>query len=198
MVTRLAAAFLAAVLLSGCTQWRHYELGEAIVEGDVPRPEDGWTVSQVMAQFGPPILMSREAGGYVMAWEYWEIDEYRVGVGSFITGVDLINIDWGKAIAKGDFMILGFDHQHRLRSASFEQWNMDAGGGQGVQPVLSPVDVVEVDDLTVPLTQHTWGAQSLRRIPVTLNQQNRLDSGEAGIEQRGGTRGVGQRTLEHR
>ena len=34
--------------------------------------------------------------------------------------------------------------------------------------------------------------------PVTLNQQNRLDSGDAGLEQRGGTRAVGQHSLELR
>lgn len=198
MRTRLVCLVFAASLLAGCTQWRHYELGESISESDLPNPEEGWNVSQVMGKFGPPILMSRDASGYVMAWEYWEIDEYRVGVGSFITGVDLINIDWGKAVAKGDFMLLGFDHDHQLISATFTEWDLDAGGGQGVQPVVSPVDVVEVDDLTVPLPQHTWGMQSLRRLPVTLNQQNRLDTGESGIEQRGGTRGVGQRTLEHR
>jgi hypothetical protein len=58
--------------------------------------------------------------------------------------------------------------------------------------------VVNVEDLLAELSQHRWGGQSLRRTPVTLNQQNRLDSGQAGIEQRGGTRQVGQHSLELR
>jgi hypothetical protein len=194
----MRALLMLCLALGGCTQWRHYELGLPIAESEVPRPQQGWTVSDVMAKFGPPLRMSAEPTGYTMAWEYWEIDEFKVGIGSFITGVDLVNIDWGKANVSGDFMLLSFSHNHRLRSASFEEWNRGAGGGRGVQPVLSPVGVVDVGDLLVPLSQHGWGGQSLRRAPVTLNQQNRLDSGQAGIEQRGGTRRVGQHSLELR
>lgn len=192
------AAMLLCIALTGCTQWRHYELGEAIAESAVPRPEQGWTTGDVMAKFGPPLRMSAEPSGYSMAWEYWEIDEIKVGIGSFITGVDLVNIDWGKAVARGDFMLLSFSHDHRLLSAAFEEWDRDAGGGRGVQPIFSPVSVVNVGDLLEELSQHRWGGQSLRRTPVTLNQQNRLDSGQAGIEQRGGTRRVGQHSLELR
>jgi hypothetical protein len=200
MADRVAPVLALALsaLLAGCAQWRHYELGQPIAAAQVPVPEHGWTVSQVMAEFGPPLRMSAEPSGYSMSWEYWEIDEYKVGIGSFITGVDLINIDWGKASAQGDFMLLSFSHDHRLLSASFQEWDRDAGGGQGVQPLFSAVDVVDVDDLLKELSQHRWGAQSLRRTPVTLNQQNRLDSGQAGIEQRGGTRRVGQHSLELR
>ena len=195
---RTLVTLLLPLLLAGCVQWRHWELGQPIIEAEIPRPEDGWTVSQVMAKFGPPLRMSREAGGYVMAWEYWEIDEYKVGIGGGLTGVDFVNIDWGRANAEGDFMLLGFDHEHRLRSATFEEWDRDAGGGQGVQAIFSAVDVVEVDDLVARPEQHRWGAQSLRRTPVTLNQQNRLDSGQSGLEQRGGTTAVGQHSLELR
>jgi hypothetical protein len=186
------------VALTGCMQWRHYELGLPMVRAELPQPEDGWSVSQVMDKFGPPLLMSAEPSGYSMAWEYWTIDEYRVGIGSFITGVDFLNIDWGKANAQGDFMLLSFSYDHRLLSASFEEWNRDAGGGQGVQPVFSAIDVVDVGDLLEARSQHRWGLQSLRPTLVTLNQQNRLDSGASGIEQRGGTRRVGQHSLELR
>jgi len=189
---------LSLALLAGCVQWREYELGEPIAESAVPDPADGWAVADVMARFGPPLRMSRDGSGYVMAWEFWDIDEYKVGFGLGFTGVDFLNIDWGKANAKGDFMLLSFDREHRLVAASFERWARDAGGGQGVQAFVSAVDVVEVDDLVEELSQHGWGGQSLRRLPVTLNQQNRLDSGDAGLEQRGGTRVVGQHALEMR
>ena len=192
----VALALLPA--LSGCVQWRHYELGQPILESGLPKPEEGWTVSEVMAKYGPPLRMSRDASGYVMAWEYWEIDEYKVGIGGGVTGVDFLNIDWGRANAEGDFMLLNFDREHRLLSVSYEQWDRNAGGGQGVQALFSAVDVVDVGDLLVPPSQHRWGAQSLRRTPVTLNQQNRLDNGQAGLEQRGGTRVVGQHSLELR
>ena len=89
MVKRLPIVGVLCLALSACVQWRHYELGQPIASVEVPQPEQGWTVSQVMARFGPPLLMSAEPSGYTMAWEYWEIDEYKVGVGSFITGVNL-------------------------------------------------------------------------------------------------------------
>jgi hypothetical protein len=151
-----------------------------------------------MARFGPPLRMSREPGGYVMAWEYWEVNEYSLGLGLGFAGADFLNVDWGRAKVEGNFMLLSFSHDHRLLTASFEAWNRDAGGGQGVQAFVSAVDVVEVGDLIDELSQHRWGAQSLRSAPVTLNQANRLDNGQAGIEQRGGTRVVGQRSLELR
>ena len=187
------AVVLLAIALSGCVQWRHYELGLPIDRAELPQPEEGWTLSQVMKKFGPPLVMTAESSGYTMAWDYWEIDEYRVGIGSFITGIDLVNIDWGKASAQGNFMLLSFDRNHRLLSAAFEEWNRDAGGGRGVQPVFSALG-----DLLDERSQHRWGAQSLNRLLVTLNQQNRLDSGRAGIEQRGGTRRIGQHSLELR
>ncbi len=182
--------------LGACMQWRHYELGVPIAESEMPDPKQGWTLAEVMAELGPPQRISAAPYGFVMAWEYWEIDEIKVGVGSFMTGVDLVNIDWGKATAKGDFLLLSFSHDHRLLTASFEEWDRDAGGGQGVQPMFSTVDVVDVDDLLDPMSQHRWGGQSLGRLPVTLNQQNRMDSGQAGLEQRGTTRAVGQHSVE--
>ncbi|MEP5763597.1 MAG: hypothetical protein ABJ308_03355 [Halieaceae bacterium] len=197
-VLRSTALLLICLLLGGCTQWRHYELGQALAESEMPRPEDGWTLTQVMQKLGPPLRMSAEADGYVMAWEYWEIDEYKVGFGLGFTGADSLNADWGKARVSGDFLLLTFSRDHRLLTSSFEEWDRDAGGGQGVQPLVSAVDVVDVDDLREHLSQHRWGAQSLRRLPVTLNQQNRLDSGQAGLEQRGTTGAVGQHALELR
>ena len=193
----LMAACLMLVL-SGCTQWRQYELGVPIAEADVPKLADNWSLSEVLARFGPPLRMSSEAGGYVMAWEFWDIDEYRVGVGLNFAGAEFLNVDWGRATAQGDFMLLGFDHDHRLRSVSFEEWNRDAGGGRGVQAFVSTVGVVDIEDLLNELDQHIWGAHSLRILPVTLNEQNRLDNGRAGLEQRGGTRVLGQHALEMR
>ena len=41
---RLLLALALPVLLAGCVQWRHWELGQPIVEAEIPRPEEGWTV----------------------------------------------------------------------------------------------------------------------------------------------------------
>lgn len=191
---------LMCLLLSfaGCTQYRTYNLGVPLQESEMPTPEQGWTMSQVLDKLGPPLRLSAEANGWVMAWEYWQIDEYKVGFGLGFTGVDFLNVDWGRANARGDFLLLSFSRDHVLRSASFEEWDRNAGGGQGVQPLVSAVDVVDVDDLLEELSQHGWGGHSLRRLPMTLNQKNRMDSGQGGLEQRGTSQAVGQHSLELR
>ena len=196
LASRALLAICLCLLLPACTQYRTYNLGVPLEKSEMPQPEQGWTLSQVMDKLGPPIRMSAEANGWVMAWEYWQIDELKVGFGLGFAGIDFLNADWGRANARGDFLLLSFGRDHRLLTSSFEEWDRNAGGGQGVQPLVSAVDVVEVDDLLEELTQHRWGAQSLRRTSVTLNQQNRMDSGQGGLEQRGSTRAVGQHSLE--
>ena len=193
---RLPTALLSVALLAGCTQWRHYELGQPIGEATVPDAADGWTRADALARFGPPLRFSAEPGGYVMAWEYLEVDEYKVGFGLGFAGADFLDVDFGRARSAGDFLLMSFDSKHRLRSVAFEEWDRSAGGGQGVQPLVSAVDVVDVGDLLDEFDTHRWGLQSLRGLPTTLNQQNRLDSGASGLERRGGSSRVGQHALE--
>lgn len=189
-------ALLAIPLLSGCISMRYYELGLPLTEGDSPNPDDGISLNTVMTDIGPPVRVSATANGYVMAWEYWYITERKVGFSLGAAGADFLSIDWGNARARGDFLLMSFDHEHRLLSSHFEEWDRDAGGGQGVQPFLSAVDVVDADDLRRPLRQHDWGFNSLGSLPVTLNRDNRMDTGQNGIQQRGTTRKLGQESLQ--
>jgi len=193
---RLCVLALALGLLAGCTQWQHFELGEPISEQALPRVEEGWSRAQVLERFGPPLRMSRLPRGTVMAWEYWTIDEYQVGLSLGPVGADLVNVDWGNARVSGDFLIMTFNEAHRLTAVSFEEWDRSAGGGQSLQGITSVVGVVDTDDLTRSFSTHLWGAQSLRPLPVTLNQANRLDTGASGIERRGGSDAIGQHSLE--
>jgi hypothetical protein len=193
---RILLALLVIPLLSGCISVRYYELGVPLTEGDSPNPDDGVSLNTVMANIGPPVRMSATANGYVMAWEYWYITERKVGFSLGAAGADFLSIDWGKTNAEGDFLLMSFDREHRLLSSHFEEWDRDAGGGQGVQPFLSAVDVVDVDDLLRPLRQHVWGFNSLGGLSATLNRDNRMDTGQNGIQQRGTTRAVGQESLQ--
>jgi hypothetical protein len=183
-------------LLSGCISMRYYELGVPLTENDSPNPDDGVSLNTVMDNLGPPVRLSATANGYVMAWEYWYITERKVGFSLGAAGADFLSIDWGNANARGDFLLMSFDREHRLLSSHFEEWDRDAGGGQGVQPFLSAVDVVDVDDLRRALRQHDWGFNSLGGLPVTLNRDNRMDTGQNGIQQRGTTDAVGQESLQ--
>jgi phosphate:Na+ symporter len=46
------------------------------------------------------------------------------------------------------------------------------------------------------LPQHRWGAASLRSLPVTLNANSAVDTGQSGLERRGTPKAAGQHSLE--
>lgn len=192
---RLARMLLACCALQGCSLW-YYELGTPLNAADQPDPAQEVMMSAVLDQFGPPQRISATANGYVMAWEYWYITEKTFGLSLGAGGTDFLSIDWGTANASGDFLLLSFDRDHQLLTSNFKEWDGNAGDGRGVQPLFGFVDVVDVNDLLGQMPQHDWGGASLEPLPTTLNNDNRMDTGQNGIEQRGTTRRVGQHSLE--
>ena len=104
----------------------------------------------------------------------------EIGLGGWLTFGNVANEQTGR----------------ELIDTAFDQWDSDAGGGQGLQPFASMVAVVDVDDLLEPMPQHSWGAQSLDRLPTTLNRASQLDTGSNGIQQRGTSPTVGQHSLD--
>ena len=192
----LCALALIIPLLAGCVQVREFEFGQPIAASDEPDPAAGLDIAAVLKQLGPPLRISATPGGYVMAWEYWRIRELKIGLDLGLAGLDFLSIDIGRAHTSGDFLLLSFGRDRRLRAGSFMEWDGGAGGGQGVQAFASIVDVVEVEDLLAPLPAHHWGFNSLERLPVSLNRRSRLDDGQGGLQQRGTPRGAGQAALE--
>jgi hypothetical protein len=182
--------------LSGClTQW-HYDLGAPLYKVDMPEPDQGIVLQQALDQLGPPQRMSASDSGFILAWEHWHIRESSLGLSLGAMGTDLFSLDWGQMRAKGEFLLLTFDRQHRLTSAKRSDWDNHSGGGKAIQPFLSMVSLTDVDDLVVILPQHRWGSAFLRPLPRTLNDASNPDSGQSGIEQRGTPVAIGQRTLE--
>jgi hypothetical protein len=192
---RAAALALAACMQLACSQY-DYDLGDPLSRSQLPDPAQQLHLTDVLEQLGPPLRISATPAGYVLAWEHWDIKERKLGFSLGFAGADLLSVDFGKARAKGEFLLLGFDHSHRLTDAAFEQWDNETGGGRAIQPLGSLVSVVDVDDLLEPLPQHRWGASSLDTLPETLNAQSRPDTGQNGLEQRGTPDAVGQRSLE--
>jgi hypothetical protein len=192
---RSCTLVLGSVLLSACSQY-YYDLGAPLSRAQLPDREQQLVVGDVLRQLGPPQRVSATASGYVLAWEHWDISEQKLGFGLSFAGADLLSVDWGSARARGEFLLLGFNHDHQLTDAAFTEWNNDIGGGKAIQPLGGLVSVVDVDDLLSSMPQHLWGAGSLEKLPVTLNTDSRLDTGQNGIEQRGTPTIVGQRSLE--
>lgn len=190
---RLGILVAACFLASGCTRW-NYDLGQPLSPSEAVVGEA--SLQAVLKQLGPPHRISALPGGYVMAWEHWQIGEAALGVSLGPMGVDVLAIDWGSARVAGEFLLLTFNRDHLLTGSSFSRWDEDAGGGTALQPSLGIVDVVDVSDLLGAMPQHRWGASSLQRLPRVLNTASSPDTGDSGLEQRGSPRGAGQKTLE--
>ena len=182
--------------IAGCSVSR-YDIGQALPAADLERMQtQGVGVGEVLATLGPPLRLSALEGGYVLAWEYWQIQENQVGVSLRAVGADFFSLDWGAADTRGEFLLLAFDTEHRLTDSTLVRWDRELGGGQGVQPLFSFVSVVDINDLTEPLPTHRWGASNWQDLPRSLNRAQRMDTGGAGLEQRGSAATVGQHALE--
>jgi hypothetical protein len=193
--SRWICIVVGGLVLQGCTQW-YYELGRPLLETEFSTAQQDVNLTQVLAQLGPPQRLSAAADGFVLAWEYWQIQETTIGFSLGFAGADLLNIDWGNAQTQGEFLVLHFDHQRTLVDASVTRWDRAAGNGQAIQPLFGLMSVVDVDDLTESMPQHRWGAANLEVLSVTLNTGNSTDSGQGGLEQRGTPDCVGQKSLE--
>ena len=192
--SRCLSAIIVCLLLSACTQWR-YDLGESLANEELP--QQGTPLTRVLDQLGPPVRMSATDTGYVLAWEYWHIEEDSLGISLGIMGADFLSADWGEMQVKGNFLLLSFDREHLLTSATRSEWDSYGGGGKGIQPLFGFVSVVDAGDLTDSMPQHDWGGALLqRRLPVALNRDSSLDSGQSGLQQRGTPKAVGQQSLE--
>jgi hypothetical protein len=193
LAVRLLALLLLGGLLCGCSQWR-YDLGTPLAASEVPR--DNTRLQDVLELLGPPLRMTATDNGFVLAWEHWHIAENEVGVTLGALGAEFLSADWGEMRANGEFLLLTFDKDHRLTSATRSHWDNYGGGGEAIQPFVGFISVVDSDDLLGPLPQHAWGRAQLQRLPYTLNLNSSPDSGQHGLQQRGTPTAIGQESLQ--
>ena len=180
-------------MLSGCSQWS-YDLGTKLPENELSGQT--MTLQQTLELLGPPLRITATDTGFVLAWEHWLIRENEIGASLGALGADFLSADWGEMRAKGEFLLLTFDKNHLLTSATRSYWDNYGGGGQAIQPFIGFVSVVDSDDLRGPLPQHGWGSSQLRRLPYTLNLNSSPESGQRGLEQRGTPTAIGQQSLQ--
>jgi hypothetical protein len=190
---RIAAALLVCGLLTACSQWR-YDLGTPLIVIDLPR--QNMPLAQALDLLGPPQRMSATDSGFVLAWEHWHIREDSIGLSLGALGADFLSADWGEMRVKGEFLLLTFDRQHLVTSATRSHWDNYGGGGKAIQPFLGFISVVDAGDLTGPLPQHKWGSTLLQQLPDTLNMVSNPGSGQSGLQQRGTPTAIGQQSLE--
>jgi hypothetical protein len=190
---RFICALLACELLTACSQWR-YDLGTPLVAIDLP--QQNMPLAQVLDLLGPPLRMSATDSGFVLAWEHWHIREDSIGVSLGALGADFLSADWGEMRVQGEFLLLTFDKENLLSSATRSHWDNYGGGGKAIQPFFGFVSVVDAGDLIGPLPQHHWGKSLLQQLPSSLNMGSNSSSGQSGLQQRGTPTSIGQQSLE--
>lgn len=189
---KILSTVFACWLLSACSQWR-YDLGAPLDNLDIP-PQNT-ALSEVLQRLGPPLRMSATDSGFVLAWEHWHVREDSVGFSLGALGAEFLSADWGETRIKGEFLLLTFNRQHLLTSATHSTWDNHGGGGKAIQPMFAFISVVDVDDITDIMPQHRWGSSLLQPLPGTLNSGSSLDSGQSGLQQRGTPTAAGQQSL---
>ena len=185
---------LASLVLLGACSFNRYDLGDPLTGWDEAQPPAD--LGEALASLGAPLRIAALPEGYVLAWEYWEIDEKKIGISLRPIGIEFLSVDWGDANTQGEFLLLTFNKEHQLVDARYTDWDRSAGGGQGIQALVSVVDVVDIDDLTERLPYHRWGASALAPPPVGLNRQQNMNQGPGGLQQRGTPTAVGQHSLQ--
>ena len=185
---------LAALLFLGACSFNKYDLGTPLSTWQESSPPED--LAGALELLGPPLRISALADGFTLAWEYWQVDEKKIGLSLRPLGLEFLSIDWGDANTQGEFLLLSFNSQHELVAARYSDWDRNAGGGKGIQALVSVVDVVDIDDLTEKLPYHRWGASALAPPPVGLNRSQNMNEGGNGLQQRGTPTAVGQHSLQ--
>ncbi len=160
--------------------------------------QDGITHSdEVLDELGPPLKISALPGGYAFMYESLDTLELQLG---FSLPIPVIN--WFKFVfAQADYdhqvLIYQFDDKHRLVASGRCDTHFDLGNSMAIQPVLTVESMFDTSNVENDIVHFTeWPAFCLRPLPETLNRAQSLDTGTAGMEQRGTAPAVGQRSLE--
>ena len=160
--------------------------------------QDGITHSdEILNELGPPLKMTSLPHGYAFMYESLDTLELQLG---FSLPIPVIN--WFKFVfAQADYdhqvLIYQFNDEHRLVASGGEDTHFDLGNSTAIQPIITVeamFDTSNVENDVVHFTE--WPAFCLLPLPQTLNRAQSVDTGMAGIEQRGTAPAVGQRSME--
>ena len=187
---------LLCLSLSGCTLVRKKMNTEAEFPQE-PYVVGQTTRAEVLAELGPPLKMTVLPEGYAFMYEGLDTQELQLGFSLPIPYINLFKFVSAQADYDHHVMVYQFDRAHTLVAAAVDDTHFDLGNSMAVQPVFTIqtlFDTSEVENDIIHFTE--WPAYCLLPLPETLNRHNTLNVGVAGIEQRGTSPQVGQRTLE--
>ena len=150
----------------------------------------------VIHDLGPPAQVSALSHGCVFLYEHSVIDEFQFGF-----SVDYLFLRYLKFVhawnhLDQDVLVLTFDEGGVLRGKGGKLWREQLGGGNAAQLVVASVSLTDAALRRQRGDQHLWGRYELQPLPVVLNMDENLRTGEHGLQQRIAPKYAGQHTLE--
>lgn len=194
-VRRGALLALTAFAVGGCTVLDN-RYGEPLPPAHASLKEGESDIQQIVERLGPPMHMSALSGGCVMVYEHIDVRELQLGISLDFIDFELFKLALGRGKAQREAMVLLLDDRGSLQAIDFQRWTEDVGQGLAFQFLFVALPTVDKRHLNSTPEQLSWGRADLAPLPVTLNADQRLDTGEHGVEMRGSPSDVGQHTLE--
>jgi hypothetical protein len=187
---------MAAAMLCGCSSF-HTEWGSAVRSHPAPLVAGTTRIETVTRELGPPAQITALPQGCAFLYEHSVIGEFQFGL-----SVDFPVLRWFKAIRAWnhldqDVVVLTFDDAGVLRGQGDKDWREQLGGGGAAQLLFASISLTDPALRRQKSDQHRWGRYLLQPLPVVLNEDENLRTGEHGLQQqRVAPKFVGQQTLE--
>ena len=160
--------------------------------------QDGIAYSdEILDELGPPLKMTALPHGYAFMYESLDTLELQLGFSLPIPVINWFKFVFAQADYNHQVLVYQFDDKHRLVASGGEDTHFDLGNSTAIQPIITVeamFDTSNVENDVVHFTE--WPAFCLLPLPQTLNRAQSVDTGMAGIEQRGTAPRVGQRSSE--
>ena len=186
---------LLATLSSGCSYFRT-EMGRPLPAKSNEFAEGRTSVETVVHEMGPPNQATRLPDGFAFQYEYTRVTEFQLGISA-----NVAFLRWFKFVKawnrlNQEALVLTFDDQGLLRAAGLRTWDESLGGGSALQFLFAVLSLSDVSEILRPADAHSWGETLLQPLPVALNTEQSLRTGEHGLELRIAPNYAGQHTLE--
>ncbi len=192
----LISLFLFLVgVTTGCTVITK-EIGDSIPSDHADLIEGHTRIGDVIGRLGPPDNLTGLSGGAAFIYEYVDIKETQVGFNLEGDVCKWFKFSLASSRGKREALVLIFDKGGLLTGRRYYRWEENLGKGAGVSFIVGAKSLVNTSHLEQEPGAFAWGSSLVKLLPEGLNRGQSLDSGLGGLEQRGTTNKVGQRTLE--
>ena len=151
---------------------------------------------KVLDELGPPAYISSLPNGFAFQYETLQIDELQFGISSNTDFFRWFKLAYGNAKVDRKIHVFVFSNEGYVQAYGKKHMKEGAGKGLSYQFIVKVAQIVDTSHLEQATAQHNWGFSLLHPLPVAMNRQQSLDTGEHGLEQRGTPTAIGQRTLE--